>query len=44
MSKTAASEFDVVIVGSGFTGLGIAAVFKKKDPSLRVALLAREER
>ncbi|CAE7253676.1 YUC9 [Symbiodinium pilosum] len=38
------ASFDVVIIGSGFTGLGVAAVFNKKDPSLRIVLVAREER
>ena len=36
--------FDVVIIGSGFTGLGIAAVFRRKDEGLSIALVAREEK
>lgn len=36
--------FDVVIIGSGFTGLGIAAVFRKKDEGMSIALVAREEK
>src|SRR3982075_68417 len=38
----APAEVDVAIVGAGFTGLWTAYYLKRADPSLQIAVLARE--
>lgn len=44
-SEKRVQEFDVIVVGGGFAGVGVAQYLGKqarKDPSLRVALIASE--
>jgi glycine/D-amino acid oxidase-like deaminating enzyme len=38
-----ANDFDVAIVGAGFTGLWTAWYLKQRDPSVRVVVLEREQ-
>ena len=44
MTQPSVQAYDIVFIGSGFTCLGVAYAIHKKDPSLKLAFISREEK
>lgn len=38
------NHYDIVVVGNGILGLTLSYFLKKKDPSLKVALIEKRDR